>query len=168
MPITVFNPDDTFTAGNVVINLMPAVANIKAPTLAEWNAGTMIQCATEEFESSTAVKTNERKKLCDKVSTQVTGSRTYSASDTAIVSGDPQGATPYPAIIIPDATVYVGVRPGLDHTVAAAAAQKVWIDERQVLAIDPVKITTDDGDAFQWTIQWAVKDRTYSGNIVAP
>lgn len=167
MAITVFNPDDTPTAGNVVICLMPAVANLAAPTLAEWNAGTMIQCATEEFENSTSAKTNERKKLCDKVSTQVTGSRTYSASDTAIVSDDPQGDAPYPAILVPDATVFVGVRPGLDHKTEATAGQKVWIDERQVLAIDPVKITTDEGDAFQWTIQWAVKDRTYTAALAA-
>ncbi len=165
MSITTFNPKDIYTAGNLVVNLMPAVADINAPTLEEWNAGTMVQCAIEELEMSTDAKSQERKKLCDRVATQATGSRTYSAGNLTLVSEDPQGENPLPAVLENDAVVFVGVRPGLDHKVPVAAGQKVWVDHREVVAIDPKTITTDDGDAFQWDVQFTVKDRTYKGTI---
>ena len=48
MPITTYDPDDQYTAGNTTINIMPAVAAaaLDKATIAEWDAGTTIQEAT--------------------------------------------------------------------------------------------------------------------------
>lgn len=168
MALTTFAPDDTYTAGNTVINVMPAVANITSPTLTEWNAGTVIQCATEAFEPSLDTKTNTRKKLCDKESVEIPGTATFSISDITIVSDNPQGEAPYPAIFVPGATVFIGVRPGMDHASAAAAAQKVWVFEAQFQDLVPTKITTDEGEAFGWTLKFLARDHTYKAALVAP
>ncbi|MDK9627014.1 hypothetical protein [Propionibacterium freudenreichii] len=165
MAITAFAPDDTMTSGNTVVNFMPAVKDIEKPTLEEWNAGFMVQCAIEGYKASTDAKTQERKKLCDRVATQSVGSRTYNLDNMTIVSDDPQADAPLPAILINDATIFVGVRPGLDHTDPAAGGQKVWIDKATIVAVDPAEINTDDGNAFGWVIQFAVKARSYKATI---
>lgn len=164
---TKYDPDDYYTAGNTVINIMPAVVAIAAPTLAEWNAGTEVQCAVEEFAMTTNVSTSERKKICDKIATQRPGQRTYEASDTVIVSSDPQAANPLLASLTLDSKHYVGVRPGKDDTTAAASGDKVWVDYRQVLAVDPEPITTEEGNAYAWRVRWMVLNRTYSGAIAS-
>lgn len=167
MPITVYDPSDYYTAGNTVINILPAVANIATPTLAEWNAGTVIQCATEEFSVSTNASTQTRRKICDKIASQIPGDRTYEAGDTVIVASDPQTANALLASLALDAVVYVGLRPGLDDDTAPAAVQKVWMDKRQVLTVDPEPVNTESGNAYAWRIKWLVIDRTYSGALVA-
>ena len=70
MPITTYDPDDQYTAGNTTINIMPAVAAaaLDKATIAEWDAGTTIQEATEEFSIGTAASTISRKKIGDTVS----------------------------------------------------------------------------------------------------
>ena len=62
MPVTTYDPDDQYTAGNTTINIMPAVASatLAAVTVAEWDAGTTIQEATEEFSIGTDASTISR------------------------------------------------------------------------------------------------------------
>lgn len=169
MSITAYDPDDQYTAGNTVINIMPAVASttLAAVTVAEWNAGTMIQCAIEEFAMTTNASTATRKKLCDKVATQRPGARTYEASDTVIVASSPQAANALIEGLTLDAIKYVAVRPGLADTTAAAAAQKIWVDKRQVLAVDPEPMTTEEGNAYAWRVKWLVLGRNLAAAITA-
>ena len=169
MSITAYDPDDQYTAGNTVINIMPAVASatLAAVTVAEWNAGTMIQCATEEFALTTDASTGSRKKICDKVATQRPGTRTYQASDTVITASSPQSANALIEGMALDAIKYVAVRPGLADTTAAAVAQKVWVDKRQVLAVDPEPITTEEGNAYAWRVKWLVLGRNLAAAITA-
>lgn len=169
MSITVFDPDDTYTARNTVINIMPAVASatLAGATLAEWNAGTMIQCAIEEFSMTTDAQTRTRKKLCDDVAAQAPGARTYQAGDTVVVAPDPQTANTFLDSLTVGAVKYVSVRPGMADDTAAAATQKIWLDKRQILSIDPEPITTEDGNAYAWRIRWLVMGRNLKATILA-
>lgn len=167
MSITAYAPDDVYTAGNTVINIMPAVADptLDVVTLAEWNAGVMIQCAVEEFGNTTDASTSTRKKICDRIATQRPGNRTYNANDTVIVF-DPQQTDPLiESLKVLDAIHYVSVRPGLDDETAAASGQKLWTDKRQVLSADPEPITTEEGNAYQLRIRWMVLARSYESEI---
>jgi len=169
MPLTTYDPDDQYTAGNTTINIMPAVASatLAAVTVAEWDAGTTIQEATEEFSLTTDASTLSRKKIGDTVATQRPGSRTYQISDTVLVASSPQSANTLIEGLTIDAIKYIGVRPGLADTTAAAAAQKVWLAKVQVLSCDPEPITTEDGNAYQWRVRWLVLDRNLAAAISA-
>lgn len=169
MSLTTYDPDDTYTAGNTTINIMPAVgsATLAAVTVAEWNAGTTIQEATEEFSTTTDASTIPRKKIGDKIATQLPGARTYQMSDTVLVADSLQAANTLIDGLTLDSIKYIGVRPGLDDTTAAAAAQKVWVIKARVLAVDPEPITTEDGNAFQWRVKWVVLDRNLTAAISA-
>ena len=169
MPITTYDPDDQYTAGNTTINIMPAVAAaaLDKATIAEWDAGTTIQEATEEFSIGTDASTISRKKIGDTVATQKPGARTYNISDTVLVASSPQAANTLIEGLTIDAIKYIGVRPGLSDTTAAAAAQKVWLVKVQVLACDPEPITTEDGNAYQWRVKWLVLGRNLAATITA-
>ena len=169
MPVTTYDPDDQYTAGNTTINIMPAVASatLAAVTVAEWDAGTTIQEATEEFSVGTDASTISRKKIGDTVSTQKPGARTYTISDTVLVASSPQSANTLIEGLTIDAIKYIAVRPGLPDTTAAAAAQKVWVVKAQVLACDPEPITTEDGNAYQWRVKWLVLGRNLAAAISA-
>ena len=167
MSITPYNPDDHYTAGNTTVLILPACANAEAPTVAEINAGYAIQCAIEELEMTVDADTTERKKICDKVATQSVGKRTYQAGDTSLVAEDPQQASPLMDLLIEDAIVYLLVRPGMDDSKAFRAGQRVWVDRRQVVSVSPMTINTDEGNAYGWTVSWAVKSRTLKGTVAA-
>lgn len=167
MSITVYDPDDYYTAGNTTINIMPAVASatLAVVTTAEWNAGVAVQGATEELGLTTDASTSSRKKIADKVATQRPGARTYQVSDTVLVASDPQAANTLIDGLTLDAIKYLGVRPGVADTTAAAAAQKVWLVKVQVLACDPEPVTTEDGNAFAWRVKWLVLGRNLAAAI---
>ena len=167
MPITVYDPDDKYTAGNTTINIMPAVASatLAAVTLSEWNAGTTIQEATEEFSLTTDASTLSRKKIGDKISTQLAGQRTYQISDTVLVASSMQAANTLIDGLTLDTIKYIAVRPGLDDTTAAASGQKIWLTKAQVLSVDPEPITTEDGNSYAWRVKWTVLDRNLTAAI---
>lgn len=169
MSLTTYDPDDTYTAGKTTINIMPAVASatLAAVTLAEWNAGTTVQEATEEFSTTTDASTLSRKKIGDTISTQLPGSRTYQLSDTVLVASDPQTANTLIAGLTLDSIKYIGVRPGLADTTAAAASQKIWVVKARVLAVDPEPITTEDGNAYQWRVKWVALDRNLDAALTS-
>lgn len=167
MSLTTYDPDDSYTAGNTTINIMPAVASatLAAVTVAEWNAGTTVQEATEEFSTTTDAQTIPRKKIGDTIATQLPGARTYQMSDTVLVASSPQAANALIEGLTLDAIKYIGVRPGLADTTAAAAAQKIWVIKARVLAVDPEPITTEDGNYFAWRVKWVVLDRNLAAAI---
>ena len=169
MPLTTYDPDDTYTAGNTTINIMPAVASasLVAVTVAEWDAGTTVQEATEEFSTTTDASTLSRKKIGDTIATQLPGSRTYQMSDTVLVASSLQAANTLIEGLTLDSIKYIGVRPGLADTMAAAAAQKVWVIKARVLAVDPEPISTEDGNYYAWRVKWVVLDRNLGAAITA-
>ena len=169
MSVTTYDPDDQLTAGNTTICIMPAVADATLATvkLAEWNAGTTVQEATEEWSTTTDASTISRKKIGDKVATQKPGSRTYTMTDTVLVASSPQTANVLVEGLTLDAIRFVAVRPGLDDTTAAAASQKLWVIKAQVLSVDPEPVTTEDGNSFAWRVKWLVLGRNLSASLTA-
>ena len=164
---TKYDPDDTYTAGTTLIAILPAVASKAGAKLIEVNAGYEIQCAIEELGMTTNANTQTRKKICNKVGTQSPGEKTYEASDTVLVAENPQDESALMDLLVEDAIVWIAVRPGMADDVAPAAAQKIWLDKRQVLSVDPEPITTESGNTYQWRVKWLVKDRNLKATILA-
>ena len=125
-----------------------ASATLVAVSVAEWDAGTTIQEATEEFSLTTDASTLARKKIGDTIATQRPGARTFQMSDSVLVASDPQAANTLIAGLALDSIKYIGVRPGLTNTTAAAASQKVWVVKARVLAVDPEPINVEDGNYY--------------------
>lgn len=160
MSVTIYDPDDYLTAGNTAIVIAPAVASILAPKISEYNAGTKVDCAIENFGTGTDASTISRKKLCDKIATETVGSRKYTVEDTVVVMSNPQAANTFMSGMTLDAIKYILVRPGLAHDAAAAVAQSLWVLKVQLIAKDPEPISTEDGNAYKMRLKWAVLDRT--------
>ena len=169
MSLTVFNPSPSYTDGNILVIIAPAVASatLATATMAEVNAGTSIACAIEEMGWDVDAQTTTRKKLCHSVAQQAPGSRTYTAPATVIAHGDPQSAAPLFATLAEDAVVYVISRLGLPYSTAPASAQKVIIDRRRVLTNTVTSVTTQDGEEFTRTITWLVEARNLTAAITA-
>lgn len=169
MPLTTYDPDDQYTAGKTTINIMPAVASatLVAVSVAEWDAGTTIQEATEEFSLTTDASTLARKKIGDTIATQRPGARTFQMSDSVLVASDPQAANALIAGLALDSIKYIGVRPGLADATAAAASQKVWVVKVRVLAVDPEPINVEDGNYYAWRVKWLVLDRNLDAALTA-
>lgn len=169
MSITTYDPDDVYTAGNTTIVIMPAVADatLAAVTLAEWNAGTAIQEAIEEFSTTTDASTITRKKIGDTVATQKVGQRTYTVSDTVLVAESPAAASTLIASMTWGAIKYLAVRPNVADSTAGAATQKLWVLKVQVRACDPEPITTEDGNSYQWRVKWVVLGRNLNAALTS-
>lgn len=161
MTVTVYNPDGFAVAANSMIGVTLAVANIQAPTLAELTAGTVFQCATEAFGSTTTVSTVERKKLCHTVAQKRRGNMSYDDVTLTFTLDDPQGATQgLLDIFANDAKVFLFHRPGMTHTSALAATQKVQVIEAIVMNRDLAELTTNEGSEYQATVVLGVQART--------
>lgn len=160
MSVTTYAPDAALTAGNTLIGDAPAIADIDAPKLTELQASTMIQCATEAFGSGTTVNKRTRKMICDKVGTETVGSRTYTMETLTIMYGDPQDANAFVDSLVLDSTHFFWTRPGLDDSVALAAAQKVLVIKAKIDSVDLRTISNADGDEFAVVVNVSVQDRT--------
>lgn len=168
-PCTSFAPDARLTAGNVVIGIAPAIADITAPTLAELNASTAIQCSTEAFGSTTSVTKNSRKMLCDTVAKENVAKRQYGVDDLTIMVGDPQDAatTTFLGLFPLDTVKYLWIRPGKDDTVALDVADKVQVIAAKVDSVDLRTVSNADGDEFAIVVKFSVQDRTQLFGTVA-
>ena len=168
-PYTSFAPDARLTAGNVVIGIAPAIANINAPTLAELNASTAIHCSTEAFGSTTSVTKNSRKMLCDTVAKESVAKRQYGMNDLTVMVGDPQdaAATTFLGLFPIDGTVFLWIRPGKDDSAALAAADKVQVIKAKVDSVDLRAVSNADGDEFAIDVKFSVQDRTQLFGVVA-
>lgn len=164
-----YDPDGVATAGNSQIGLAPTIVDINAPTLAELQAGTTFECATEAFGSTTDVSTTSRKKLCDKVATQRPGARTYQVEALRITLDDPQSETGNELMdkFGVDDTVYLWHRPGLPHADELAAGQKVQVIKAIVSSVDLANVTTEEGEEYEFVVNLAVQDRTQIFGTVA-
>lgn len=167
MSLVEYKPDDHATGGNILTLLVPTIADINKPTVAELSSGFSIDAAIESFELSTDAKTESRKKLSDKVSTETIGERTYKTGDTDILSDDPQTVHAIEALLEPDTYVYMVMRPGKERSAPIAAGDRVWVNRQQVVSRDATEVNTDAGNNFGWKITWATKARTYNGKVQA-
>lgn len=167
MALVDYKPDDYQVSGYSLTLLVPAIANIKKPTMAELSEGYKVDGAMTSFKLGTDAETSERKMLSDKFSVETIGKRTYTTDNTTLLSDDPQTISPIESLVVADAIVYMVVRPGLDRETPLAAGQRVWVNKQQVVSRDAAEVNTDEGTYFSWEIVWATKERTYEGEIQA-
>lgn len=172
MAIVDYRPSAALTAGNTLIGIATAVADIRSMTLAEANSSVMVQGATEAFESTTDTSTQSRKMIGDKVASSKPGTRTYNMADMTIMLGDPQAATNEVLDLLTlDAEVVFWLRPGLqadaENVAAAAAGQKYEAIKVTIAAVDLAPISTSDGDEYAIVVKFAVQDRTQLFGTIA-
>lgn len=161
--ISVYNPAKISVAGKSRIVIMPAVADINAITLAEWNAGTAVECATDSFGIRTNVSFTSSQMLCDTAASQEIGERTYELADALQFVLDDLQSTTDPELLAKldvDNTIFLGHRPGMDHTAVAAADQRYEGAEAVVAAVDLVPISTEAGQKYRMAVQLAIRKRT--------
>ena len=162
-----YNPNPSYTAGQTLIQITPAIASIDAMKLTEANAVTAVQihCATEAFEALTTTSTVTRKMICDTVAVESPGSRTYTMSQLTIMLGDPQGAANAALNLLTlDAVLFLVLRPGLQAGKAGSAAwavgQKYMALKVKVTSVDMRAISNAEGDEYAALVSFAVQDRT--------
>lgn len=167
MSVTVYDPDPVYTAGNTSVAIVKTIADINAPTLAELNVSSTvkIECAIENFGVTTDVSTVDRKKLCNRIASKSIGARTYAMDDILIAAGDPQAENQARAALPVDSIVYLVYRPGVEHTKAFTADEKVMVAKIIVGAVDDNAVTTADGEEFAFTLKPIPLDR--SAGLVA-
>lgn len=158
MSLTVFNPDGVEVLENSAVIVAPAVADLDKPTVAEYNAGTAIQCSIKAFGISTDVSYVSSQYLCDKVAKKRVGNREYNLEPLTIKIGDPQAET-ISAKFVEDSVVYLIHRPGLKHTTPAAASQKAQVIKARVAAVDLVPIGVEEGSVYELRVALAVEGR---------
>lgn len=166
MAFVAHNPTAVLTAGKSTIAVVTAIADITKPTATELNAitTTTIECATEAFNSTTESAVRERKMLCHDVAVEVPSTRKYQVDDLVIMIGDPQTETVSAKFAL-DTVVYLVHRPGVTHTTAFTAAEKVQVIKARTAAVDLRAISTGEGDEYAIVVKFAIEDRT---NLLVP
>ena len=169
--VTAYDPRPTAinVAANTTINLLPALADttLAAVTLAEWNAGTTVQCAIREFNLSGSVATSSEQFLCDPEVSETTGATTWSVDPLVVQTGDPQAANSLLDALTPGTTRYIVRRLGLPHGAAGAIAQKVTVIQVQVTLKEVMPLTANaDGQKFETRVHWAVKKVNQAATLV--
>ena len=160
-----YRPAASLTAGNTLIGIIPAVANIETITIPEANTSVMVQGASEAFSATTDVSSQSRKMIGDTIASTKPGTRTYNMADLTIMLGDPQAATNKVLDLLTlDAELVFWVRPGLkadkSGIAAFAAGQKYVAIRATVAAVDLRDISTSDGDEFAVVLKVSVTERT--------
>lgn len=166
MPITIYHPTGTKTAGKLRVAVVPAIADIKAPKMAELEAGVVIQCAIENFEPTTDVSKQTRKKLCDTEAKETIGTRTRQLANFQF-TGDKENEDKVLELMAEDKTVFIVARPYEEYTKEFATGDKLWIHECTVDALDPAPINTDEGNEFEWIAQLSVRNRELNAAVAA-
>ncbi|GAA2184941.1 hypothetical protein GCM10009785_34800 [Brooklawnia cerclae] len=167
-----YRPAASLTAGNTLIGIASAVADIDAMTIAEANSSVMVQGATDAFSATTDVANQSRKMIGDKVASSKPGTRTYNMGDLTIMLGDPQAATNEVLDLLElDAELVFWIRPGLqadaDSVAAVASGQKYVAIRAIVAAVDLRDISTSDGDEFAIVLKVSVVERTQLFGTIA-
>lgn len=159
--VTVYDPDGVATAGNSQIGIAPIILDINNPLVSELSAGTVFECATEAFSSTTNVSNVTRKKLCDLVATERPGDRNYQVEQLSIVLDDPQGEDqPLLDMFGLDDTIYLWHRPGMAHDAAIEDGQKVQVVQAIVASVDLAPISTEAGEEYEFLVGLSVQGRT--------
>ena len=170
--VTAYDPRATAinVAANTTVAFLPAIASadLSVVTLAEFNAGTTVQCAIREINASGSVATSTEQFLCDAEVAQTTGATTWSIDPIVIQSGDPQAANPLLDALVPGTVRYIVQRRGLPHAAAAAAAQKISVFKVEVTLNEPMPMVANvDGQKYENRIHVAVKQVKLAAAITA-
>lgn len=155
--ITEYSPDGMETAGNSRIVVIPTVADINAITLAEWNSGTAIECATTAFALNTETNMIEKRYLCDKIARQRPGARNVTVEALVVEVGDPQAENALLSLLAEDSTVVIAHRPGVEHRAAAASGQKYQAVRVLVTSQNLVGLSGEEGQTYEATHGLAVQ-----------
>jgi len=138
MALTQWNPSTQISRGNISVGVAPAVADINAPTLAELDTGTGLDCSIQTFNGTSSTDSESIDWLCDPASEQLPGSTTH-AVDDLVIKGTGQADDDLVDSLSVGDVIYVWRRDGLAHDSALAAAQKVWVWKVIVTSIDPLE-----------------------------
>lgn len=120
---------DVFADGNVRVTVFPACANIAAPTVAELNAGTLLQSTLTAdgligFEATTAeVDTTA---LASTFNTKNIGRDDYSGTMFRLKK-QTVGSDPIRTLLARGTALFVGIRRGIPETTAWASTQQVEV-----------------------------------------
>lgn len=138
MPLTQWNPSTQISRGNISVGIAPAVADIEAPTLAEINTGTGLDCSIQTFNGTSSTDSESIDWLCDPASEQLPGSTTHTIDDL-VIKGTGQADDNLIADLNVGDVVYIWRRDGLAHDTAPAAGQFVWVWKVIITSIDPLE-----------------------------
>lgn len=167
MSATVYEPAGTLTAGNLRVALLQTqLADLKAVPVETAKMGVVIQCALENFGTSTEVNTSSRRKLCDREQRTKIASRTRSINDMVIV-GDKADKSKILTILQEDAKIAIVARPYVSHETEFAQDDEVWTFNATVSSVDPAEITTGDAEEFSYLVKFADVKRALDAKITA-
>lgn len=167
MSVTTYDPAGTLTAGNLKVTLLPtALTDLSAPSAAVLAAGIDIQCALENFGTSTDVGTATRRKLCDTEETERIAKRTRKLENLTI-TGDKTSEAAVLAILTEGAKIGIAARPYDTHDGAWAAGDRAWTFNATVAAVDPAPVSTTDGEEFGYVVQFLDVTRDITAVAVA-
>lgn len=124
--------------GMIKVSLVPAIANLAAPTVAELTAGTSLECRLTPDGLNTGADTAEvdSSKLCSTSNSAVVGRRTFTVG-VKYVRGDDEEALAVEGALVYGARGYLVVRRDKLATVDWAAADNVEAYPVQVRQPNP-------------------------------
>ena len=146
MSLSPFDPPGIDAAGNSKIVFVKAIADLKAPTVAEIKAGTDLSCALYGFAPSTEQGTVERRKYCYKQTVETLG-RAKTTIEAIEYDYNPQKlddqAYGYYAALTPGLTGWIVDRRGLDAKTEDWAADQ-YVDIYPVTLGARTRVAIDD------------------------
>ena len=124
--------------GFIKASLVPAIADITAPTVAELNAGVSLECRLTPDGLTTSADTAEvdSSKLCSTSNSSIVGRRTFTAG-VKYVRGDDEEAEAVQDALVYGARGFLVVRRDLSAKVDWAVGQKVEVYPVQVRQPNP-------------------------------
>jgi len=140
MPVETWNPETVITRGNLLLQLVPAVADLDAPTAAELSTGLEFTCAVTAFNATSSTDSSTVDWLCSTEGEDVPGSTSHSMDDI-LIKGTGQNDQELIDALEVGNYIYVIRRDGLPKGTALAAGQKVWVWRVVVTSIDPADAT---------------------------
>lgn len=147
-------------AGKVTVNFMPVVSDstLLKVTPAEWNAGTLIECAIRELTPSADAQMQTDQWLCDVDQVETPGPTKHSLAPIRLLAGDPQNPDPWLEGLTRGQTLYLAVRPGIAHAEPIAADQRIRVWQTQVSSlVDAPYSANADGAKFEVDLTLAVQ-----------
>lgn len=138
MALTEWNPATRISRGNVAVGVVPTIANINSPTVAELDAGLSLDCSITTFNGTSSVDSETVDWLYSPQSEQLPGTTTHSIDDLTIKATGQDDEQLIQGLKIGE-TVYIWRRDGLGHDKKISSGQKVWIWKATITSIDPLE-----------------------------
>lgn len=138
MALTQWNPATKISRGNIAVGIATAIADIEKPKATELATGVGLDCAITTFNGTSSTDSESIDWLCTTESEQLPSSTTHEIDDLMIKTTGQEDTSLITALSIGD-TIYIWRRDGVDHAVAPAAGQMVWVWKALVSSIDPLE-----------------------------